>query len=76
MTGKELIIYILENNLEDTPISDGDGFLNFLTVTQAAIKFGVGEATVRIWYKMKAIDGIVVGDELYILPSSKPKIDF
>lgn len=75
MTGKDLIIYILQNNLEDVQINLDSGFLNFLTVKQAAVKFGVGEATVRIWYQLNAIDGIMLGDELYISPDSKPKID-
>lgn len=76
MTGKELIIYILQNNLEDMPVSIDGGFLGFLNTKQAAAKFNVGEATVRIWYQLKAIDGIMIGNELYILPDSKPKIDF
>ena len=75
MTGKDLIIYILQNNLEEAQIDGEKGFLGFLNVKQAAVKFGVGEATVRIWYQLKAIDGIIIGDELYILPTSKPKID-
>lgn len=74
MTGKDLIIYILQNNLEDVPIDFEKSFLGFLNVKQAAVKFGVGEATVRIWYQLKAIDGIMIGDELYILPTSKPRV--
>lgn len=76
MTGKELIIYILQNDLEDMPVSIDGSFLGFLNTKQAAAKFNVGEATVRIWYQLKAIDGIMIGNELYILPDSKPKIDF
>lgn len=76
MTGKDLIIYILQNNLEDMSVSIDGGFLGFLNTKQAAVKFNVGEATVRIWYQLKAIDGIMIGNELYILPDSKPRIDF
>lgn len=75
MTGKDLIIYILQNNLENVPIDFSNGFLGFLTVKQAAALYNVGEATVRIWHQLKAIEGIMIGDELYILPTSKPKID-
>ena len=49
MTGKELILYILENNLEDSEIFKDGRFLDFLTVSEAAVKFNVGEATVKTW---------------------------
>ena len=72
MTGRDLIVYISQNHLEDTPITENGRFLNFLSVRETAAKFNVGEATVRIWYQMKGIDGIMIGDTLYILPDAKP----
>ena len=61
MTGRELIIYILENNLEDTKL------LGLLTVEEAAVKYGVGPATVKSWYEIGLVKGIKVGDKLFIL---------
>lgn len=46
MTGRELIIYILENHLEDEPVIQGDKILGFLDINEAAQKFNVGPATV------------------------------
>ena len=75
MTGRDLIIYILQNGLENTPVNDKGRFLNLLSVQEAAIKFNVGEATIRIWYQMKGIDGVMIGDTLYILPDAEPRVD-
>lgn len=73
MTGKELILYILQNNLEDEQISFENGFLDFITVNDAAAKYEVGPETVKIWFALKIIDGIQIGNEIYILPNAKPR---
>ena len=65
MTGKELIMYILQNNLEDTVVLENGFFVGFMTETETAVKFGVGTETVRTWYRQKMIEGIKVGDSLY-----------
>lgn len=71
MTGRDLIVYILKNNLEDEPVFLEKGFLNLMTLRQAAVKFEVGVATVKTWFELGVIDGVMVGDEIYILPTSK-----
>lgn len=71
MTGRDLIIYILTNNLEDQPVFLDKGFLNLLSESEAAVKTQVGTATIRVWFEMGLIDGVKVGDELYIVPSEK-----
>lgn len=71
MTGRDLIIYILTNNLEDQPVFLDKGFLNLLSESEAAVKTQVGTATIRAWFEMGLIDGVKVGDELYIVPSEK-----
>lgn len=73
MTGKELVLYILQNNLEDEQISFENGFLDFITVNDAAAKYEVGPETVKIWFALKIIDGIQIGNEIYILPNAKPR---
>lgn len=66
MTGKELILYILQNNLENTIVLDVNGFfVGFMTEEEAAVKFGVGVATIRAWYHCKMIKGTQIGDSLY-----------
>ena len=65
MTGKELILYILQNNLENTIIIENGFFTGFMNAAEAAAKFGVGEATIRAWYSCKIIKGTQIGDSLY-----------
>jgi hypothetical protein len=64
MTGKELILYILQNNLENTIVLENGFFTGFMTVEEAAAKFNVGVETVRAWYVCKWINGTQIGDSL------------
>lgn len=72
MTGRDLIIYILQNNLEDKPVFEDGKLLNFITIEEAALKFGVGTATVELWFKLNMIKGVTVGNNIYILADSRP----
>lgn len=65
MTGKELILYILHNNLENTVVLEDGFFIGFMTEEEAAVKFGVGTATIRAWYHCKMLKGTKIGDTLY-----------
>lgn len=69
MTGRDLIIYILTNNLEDEPVFMDKGFLNLMSEGEAASKMEVGVATIRTLVDIGAIKGVRVGDEIYILPN-------
>lgn len=66
MTGRELIIYILANGLEDEPIYEDGKILGFITAAEAAEKFNVGLATIKVWINEGTLDGIRIGEELYI----------
>lgn len=66
MTGRELIVYILANKLEDVPIFNTK---LFMTDEEAAVTLNVGVATVKAWYDCGMISGVKVGDKLYILVS-------
>ena len=66
MTGRELIIYILANGLEDEPIYEDGKILGFITAIEAAEKFNVGLATIKVWINEGTLDGIRIGEELYI----------
>lgn len=47
MTGRELIIFILENNFEDVEFTNVCDILGVMTVKQAALKWNTGEATIK-----------------------------
>lgn len=60
MTGRELIIYILQNNLEDENIIDTE------SAEEVALRYGVGISTVKAWYEIGQINGIKVNDTLHL----------
>lgn len=47
MTGKELILYILENDLENEDVIKDGVFIWLMDEKEAAVKFDVGVATIR-----------------------------
>jgi hypothetical protein len=67
MTGKELILYILQNNLEDTVVLQDGFFVGFMTEEEAATKFNVGISTIWTWYGLGRLNGLKIGDSLYFL---------
>jgi hypothetical protein len=71
MTGRDLIIYILENHLEDDPVFKDGIFVGFTTPELAAAKCGVGVETVRLWFHLGYIDGVKCDYELYIFKNEK-----
>lgn len=71
MTGRELIIYILKNSLEDQEIFKDGKLTGFMTVGEAAAKFDVGEATIEAWFRIGMIKGIILGKEIYIYADAK-----
>ena len=74
MTGKDLIKYILDNDLLDKPVIQNGRLVGFLTLEEAAAKFGVGAATVGVWYQLGGIDGVKLGDTIYIPANAEPRI--
>ena len=69
MTGRELIVYILENGLEDEPVFKDDKFVGFITVAEAAGKMDVGTATIEAWAALGMLDSINVVEGVYISES-------
>ena len=51
MTGKELIMEIIDNNLLDETVYINDIFPGFIRDTEVAKKFGVGTPTIQVWCK-------------------------
>lgn len=67
MTGRELVLYILENGLEDEEIIDSKGKpAGMMTPEQAAEKFEVPVATVMAWLGTGKITSFLIGDTHYI----------
>ena len=71
MTGRDLIIYVMENNLENEPVYKDGRLLGFLTVTEAAVKFGVGQSTIKALVEKGRRRGTEIGGELYIPVNEK-----
>lgn len=65
MTGRELILYILENHLEDIPMFDTESIFGLMSLREAAAKFDVGYATMDFWYKRGIVSGYKIGDSVY-----------
>jgi excisionase family DNA binding protein len=72
MTGKELILYILENNLENEPVCKDGKFVGFITAMEAAEQMEVGLATVYTWINQGRLDHIMVGGIVYIPANYTP----
>lgn len=70
MTGRDLILYILENHLEDEVVIENGVFVWLMSEEEAAVKFGVGVAQIRAWYMCKMLSGTKIGDRLYFLRST------
>ena len=66
MTGKELIIYILENDLENEPVFLNGKVLGLLSIDEVAAKMNVGTATIHAWINQDWIDCVLIGDSIYI----------
>ena len=71
MTGRELIIYILENKLEDVDIFDTSLKSMFMSIDEAAVEFECGPATIKALIDIGRLNGIKIGDKYYIFRSWK-----
>lgn len=73
MTGRELIVYILENNLEDEQVIVDGEILGFMTIDQAAAKFEVGKGTITAWVTLAQIEYAIINGQIYIPRNAEPK---
>ena len=70
MKGRDLIIYILKNELEDKDIMSEE-FLSFLpTVEAVAQMFDVGTHTVLTWAIVGDLELMTINGKAYINPDS------
>lgn len=66
MTGKELIIYILENNLENVEIFDDNLNFIFMSIEEAAVQFECGPSTIVTLIKLGRLNAITIDGKYYI----------
>lgn len=75
LTGRDLILYILANGLEDEPVFENGRLLGFMTIEEAAVKFEVGVATVRVWVNEGMLYGIKIGENVFVpADSERPNV--
>lgn len=75
MTGRDLILYILANNLEDRPVFEHGKFIGFVTASDVAIEKNVGLATVHAWIHQGRLDSVAVREGIYIPANFKSPAD-
>lgn len=66
MTGRDLILYILQNGLEDEPVFKNGKFIGFVTPEDVAIQTNVGTATVHTWIHQGRLPSEAVTEGIYI----------
>ena len=71
MTGRDLIIYIMKNNLEDEQIFQNGSFIGFMTMEEAAVTLNVGVGTIYAWMVMGQLDYVRIGEEYFVSACSK-----
>ena len=71
MTGRELVIYIMQNGLEDKEVIKDGVFVGLMSEDEVAVKFGVGVATIRTWVVLGKLNGVWINGRLYFLNNVK-----
>lgn len=66
MTGRDLIIYILQNNLENEPVFKDGKLLGFKTINEIASENDVGNETVRTWIHLDMIPYVKLSSDVLI----------
>ena len=66
MTGRDLIILILNNHLEDVVVFEDLRALGFYTIEEAAVKLHIGIESIKAQCSIDAIRNIKIGDKTYI----------
>ena len=75
MTGRELIIYILENHLEDEDVFKDGKIPGLLTYKEAAVKFGVGVFTIKAWVDCGRLKEIEIYNDKFIPANAELNIE-
>lgn len=70
MTGKDLILYILENDLENEQVFKDGVFIGFMSDEDAAAKFNVGVETIHVWLYLGIIKGATVNHRTFVFANA------
>lgn len=71
MTGRELIIYICQNKLENEELINEKGeFLCGLTIDEVAMRLGTGRETIKALITTGKLEALNINGKFYIMPSS------
>lgn len=73
MTGRDIMMFILENHLEDVDLLNAEEIPNFVTVEKAAVNFGVGTAVVQAWLDKGMLDYVLIANRVFIPENAKPR---
>lgn len=73
MTGRDLIVYILSNGLEDESVFNDGKFIGFITVSEAAEKMNVGLETIYAWIVQGRLEHICFEGKYFITADCKLK---
>lgn len=74
MKGRDLIVYILENNLENENIFKDGKFIGFKSSSEVAVEMCVGVATIEAMFEMKKLPGVKIGETIYIFGDYKSRL--
>lgn len=66
MTGRDLILYILSNGLEDEPVFKDGKFIGFTTLADVAKKNNVGLATITTRIRQGKLNSVIVEEGVYV----------
>jgi excisionase family DNA binding protein len=75
MTGRELIVYISTNHLEDEPVFKNGRFIGAMTIQEAAAKMDVGSATIFTWIAQGVLPYLVIEGKVYIPANATSPIE-
>lgn len=65
-TGRDLIIYILQNNLEDKPIATENSLLGFINIAEYAARNNMGISTAVAMFHLGKIPGFMIGSSIFV----------
>lgn len=69
ITGRNLIVYILKNHLEDKPLFTEGEFMGYRTIEKYAKDMDVGVETVRAWIQLGNIQNAISIGDTYLIPN-------
>lgn len=72
MTGRDLIIYILENGLENESVVKNGSFVGYETESKFAERMGVGVETIKALIMLERIRSVRIG-EIRLIPIVESK---